>query len=99
MYNSSSDIWSLGVTFYFMLFKEYPWEDSNPLKLLKKIEHKVENLIPEGATISEATRDLLRRMLVIDENRRMQWDEFFNHKLIKTEEPLHTSNFQINNLS
>lgn len=54
-----------------MLFKEYPWEDSNPLKLLKKIEHKVENLIPEGATISEATRDLLKRMLVIDENRRM----------------------------
>ncbi|KAM3139804.1 hypothetical protein pb186bvf_008046 [Paramecium bursaria] len=90
IYNSSSDIWSLGVTFYFMLFKEYPWEDSNPLKLLKKIEHKVENLIPEGATISEATRDLLKRMLVIDENRRMQWDEFFNHRLIKTEEPLHT---------
>lgn len=33
-------MWSLGVTFYFMLFREYPWEEVNPLKLLKKISHK-----------------------------------------------------------
>lgn len=84
-YNSLSDIWSLGVTFYFMLFREYPWEEVNPLKLLKKIEHKVANLIPEGCTLSEPTKDLLRRMLVVDESKRITWEEFFNHRAICNE--------------
>lgn len=29
---------------------------------------KVDNLIPEGCTLSEPTKDLLKRMLVIDES-------------------------------
>lgn len=37
-YCDLADIWSLGVTFYFMLFGHYPWNEANPLKLLKKIE-------------------------------------------------------------
>ncbi|CAD8126994.1 unnamed protein product [Paramecium sonneborni] len=85
-YNSLSDMWSLGVTFYFMLFREYPWEEVNPLKLLKKIQHKIDNLIPEGCTLSEPTKDLLKRMLVIEENNRISWQDFFNHKAIKIEQ-------------
>ncbi|CAD8135520.1 unnamed protein product [Paramecium octaurelia] len=35
-FNSLSDMWSLGVTFYFMLFREYKCEKVKPLKLQKK---------------------------------------------------------------
>jgi serine/threonine-protein kinase ULK/ATG1 len=82
-YNELADIWSLGVTFYFMLFRHYPWNEANPLKLLKKIELKVANLVPEGAILLESTRDLLQRMLVIDERHRITWEEFFAHRAIQ----------------
>lgn len=45
----------------------------------------VDNLIPEGCTLSEQTKDLLKRMLVIDEGARITWQEFFNHKVIRIE--------------
>lgn len=69
-----------------MLFGHYPWNEVNPLKLLKKIETKIDNLIPEGATISDSTRDLLLRMMVIDEKKRITWEELFNHKAITIDE-------------
>jgi serine/threonine-protein kinase ULK/ATG1 len=42
-------------------------------------------LIPEGCTLSEPTKELLKRMLVIDEGARITWQEFFNHKVIRIE--------------
>jgi serine/threonine-protein kinase ULK/ATG1 len=41
-YSELADIWSLGVTFYYMLFRHYPWNEANPLKFLKHIEMKVQ---------------------------------------------------------
>ena len=81
-YTEVADIWSLGVTLYFMLFRQYPWNEANPLKLLKRIEQKVQQLVPEGATISEAALDLLQRMLMIEEKDRITWEELFTHKAI-----------------
>jgi len=55
----------------------------NRIKKYLKSYIVVANLIPEDSILSEPTKDLLRRMLVIDESRRLKWDELFNHKAIR----------------
>ena len=36
--NSKSDIWSLGILIYYMLFKEYPYNGRGEYQILKEIE-------------------------------------------------------------
>ena len=38
--NNKSDIWSLGIIIYFMLFKEYPYYGKNEILLMKDIISK-----------------------------------------------------------
>lgn len=87
-YTNKSDVWSLGVTFYFMLFKEFPWNERNPVQLLNTICKKIESgkLLPEGQHISEGVADLLRHMLVIPEAGRISWDELFQHPVVDVRE-------------
>ena len=35
---NKSDIWSLGIIIYYMLFKEYPYNSKNEYQIIKEIE-------------------------------------------------------------
>ena len=77
--NSKSDIWSLGIIIYYLLFKEYPYNGRNEINLIKeitsgKILKKCEN---------EELNDLMNKMLTFDVNERISWDEYFNHSFFK----------------
>ena len=84
-----SDIWSLGISIYYMLFKKYPFngknkeEILNDIKLNKKLESSNNILLD----------DLLYKMLTVDLNKRISWNEYLNHNFfhIKNEE-----NFDLN---
>jgi serine/threonine protein kinase len=39
-YTFQTDIWSLGVTIYWMVFKKLPWTSTKVLGILKEIEQK-----------------------------------------------------------
>ena len=72
---SKSDIWSLGIIIYYMLFKEYPYKGKGEIELLKDINSgKVLKL-----SNNEKLNDLLNKMLKIDKNERISWEEYFNH--------------------
>ena len=72
---SKSDLWSLGIIIYYMYFKEYPYFGENYNLLLNDINSKKKLKIINN----EELNDLLNRMLKININERISWDDYFNH--------------------
>ena len=73
------DLWSLGIIIYYLLFKEYPYNGSNEIMLIKEITSgkklkKCEN---------EELNDLMNKMLTFDVNERISWEEYFNHSFFE----------------
>jgi len=83
LYNSKADLWSIGVVFYQILFGKPPYyADTIPeLKneLLKNTDTKLKFLLP----VSEEAKDLLRRLLTVDAEKRIAWKDFFGHPMFK----------------
>ena len=80
-YSFKSDIWSLGIIIYFMLNKKYPYNGKNEVTLLKDINSgkrlKLSN--------DDKLNDLINKMLKININERISWDEYFNHPFFQQE--------------
>ena len=91
-YNDKSDLFSLGVMIYHLYFKTYPFKipktegdvNKNYIKKEKDCEDKILD-------------DLLNKMLKINPDERISWDDYFNHPFFnqKIEEDL---NHQLDNL-
>ena len=73
--NEKSNIWNLGVIIYYMLFKEYPYKEKKPNKILDDIELKNKLKSIKDKELS----DLLSSMLQIDINKRISWENYFKH--------------------
>ena len=76
---SKSDIWSLGIIIYYMLFKEYPYNGENEYQIIKNIESnkklkKINN---------NELDDLINKMLVINVNQRITWEKYFEHSFFQ----------------
>ena len=68
-YTNKSDIWSLGITFYELLLKEYPYKEN----IIKNIVSSDNLNIPNCGVFS----DMLARMLVKNISDRIEWNELF----------------------
>lgn len=77
-YNSKADIWSIGVSFYEMIFGKVPFSASNIIDLLKKIR-KEPVVFPHK--IPPVIEDVIRKMLVVDPAKRIEWNDLFNHPI------------------
>ena len=72
-----SDIWSLGVLFFAMLFGRFPFMSKDEDELFKKIiEAKL--IFPENITISEKSKNLFRKIFVINPMERPSCDEILS---------------------
>ena len=73
--NNKNDIWSLGIIIYYLLFKEYPYNG--------KTEILLNNDIHSGKELKKCDNnelnDLLNKMICIDLNKRISWNDYFNH--------------------
>lgn len=65
-----SDMWALGVVLFTMLYGQFPFYDSIPQELFRKIK-AAEYSIPEDGRVSESTVCLIRKLLVLDPQHRL----------------------------
>ena len=89
-YTMKTDIWSIGMVVFQMLYGKLPW---NPNNSNMKIPSKLFDLMsaisleplrfPEFPKVTEETKELIRRMLKIPELERISWEELFQLRLKK----------------
>lgn len=81
VYNSKADLWSVGVVFYELLFGRSPFFALTEEEIGRKIKQLSVSGVPFPLPISEESKDLIRRLLQVDPQRRIDWPDFFNHPL------------------
>ena len=73
IYDSKADLWSLGVIIYYCYFKEYPYKGKDIKKIIKS--NTLNYKKPKNIFLS----DLIDKLLEINPNQRIDWEEYFNH--------------------
>ena len=80
-----ADIWSLGVSFYWMILGKHPLS-LDQITYESEVTEKFENEeieIPEDAKITEELKDLLLKMLAKDPDERLTLDKIKNHPWLR----------------
>lgn len=82
-YTNKADLWSVGVCFYQMIFGKPPWDAQSIPELKQKVAAQSGSrlIIPQHPPISQECRELLVKLLEPDQNKRIEWSQFFNHRL------------------
>jgi len=75
-YNYKSDLWSVGVILYQMVYGKRPYYAANILDLLKTIENDKLSFSNE-ISISSECKDLIFQLLQTKPNNRIEWIDFF----------------------
>ena len=80
-YNNKVDIWSIGTVYYELLFGKPPFVAKNMVDLVKLIYNTPVSFDKKVNNISAIAEDAIRKMLVVDPKKRIDWEELFNHKI------------------
>ena len=77
-YNVQSDLWSIGVILYEMIYRQHPYgKPMNILDLMDRLNNRVIEF-PESDVSNECI-NLLKTLLKTSADGRINWDDFFNH--------------------
>jgi serine/threonine protein kinase len=82
-YDLKSDLWSIGVIIYLFATGRFPFEAATPHQLLIVLTQGIVKF-PPGLAISECCTNLIRQLLKVKPEERMEWKDFFEHPFIKT---------------
>ena len=83
-YSTKSDVWSMGVIFYQMLYGKTPHKATSLEELISKVNKKVIRF-PQKLT-TEGLQELLESMLKYNPEERISWKEIFSLDLFKAKE-------------
>ena len=76
-YNDKCDIWSLGITIYYLYNKDLPYKGNCEAKILKNIKKLGLSVLDKINNTN--LKDLLSKMLKFDPDERISWDDYFKH--------------------
>ncbi len=77
-----SDIWSLGIIIYYLLFKEYPYNGQTEIQIIQEINKKNKLKSSDNQELD----DLINKMLIINVNERISWENYFKHPFFNSNE-------------
>lgn len=80
-YNLKSDLWSLGIIYYEMLYGVTPWTGANIKKLQENIFNKPLEF-PTNDEISQTSVNFLSHCLQRDLDKRMDWADLMQNRLV-----------------
>ena len=79
-YDINSDIWSLGIILYEMMYKKHPYNDVNSiLKLINNFNSNISISFP-NLNYSKELLSLVSNMLIQNPKNRMEWEILFEHE-------------------
>jgi len=83
-YSEKCDIWSLGVIFYQILIGKPPYNPGRGAGIMDLLAliHKQPLIFPPDIPLSDSVKDLIRSMLTYDLNKRISFEELFEHEWI-----------------
>ena len=85
-YTVKTDLWSVGMILYEMVYGNTPYYDANNMV---DLIHKINNRpIKYSDIISLECNQLIRGLLQKDPNKRFSWTDFFSHSWLNTDEPV-----------
>lgn len=90
-YTVQSDLWSIGIILYQMIYGKVPYLSKNIMGLLN--EHKTKKLSYDSPyELSNQCITLIKELLIIDAEKRIKWDNFFHNEWFSTNELLENQN-------
>ncbi|KAL4488758.1 hypothetical protein ABPG73_020457 [Tetrahymena malaccensis] len=94
-YSSKTDIWSLGMIFYELIYTKRAWEGKSYCDLLDNILKKPLQF-PEIPKVHQQTKQIIRSMLQQKEEDRISWEELFQFFSVENLRQVYSdfSNFQ-----
>lgn len=89
-YTAKSDLWSIGVILYQLIYHKHPYNHCSNLPELTKKVREMAIEYPDFPPIDPLTMDLMHGLLNKNCHNRMTWDEFFGHQWFR--QPMSLSN-------
>jgi serine/threonine protein kinase len=90
-YSIKSDLWSVGVILYQMLYAKLPYFSKNIIKLIAEINRKPV-LFESPFIVSDECIQLMKELLKKDPSDRIGWHDFFNHSWFSRDELMDEQN-------
>jgi len=84
-FSSKCDVWSLGIIAYQMLYGKTPWIGISPPDLLNNIEKNPKMKFPEEFKVSEPMKEMITKMLIWEDEKRISWPEIFKSELFRND--------------
>ena len=80
-YNNKCDLWSLGVNIYYLYRKKPPYSGTSENIILNQIKNLGQSILDNIK--DEKLKNLLSKLLVIEPENRISWEEYFEHNFFK----------------